>query len=164
MGERKKKKRGQQRDIIVPLPLESALNRLTNRAGRCRAKITLRDREADLVELDLGIGFFRDRRNRNEVNEFWKTRLTMESIDPAATQVTYNTIHLQGDGIVLLFLYLGITLGLVFLDLLNLADGTNVAFVMISVALWIVTLVVMWARLIVLKRLLHNLDQPLRVR
>lgn len=166
MGERKKKERGQLREVIVPLPLDSALNRLTNRAGNHHATITLREHKIDVIELDLGIGYFlrytgRYRRNPNRPNQYWKTRLRLKAIDARTTQITYAVIHLQGEGIVLIMLSTSITLVLVILFLVNFINSTNLPFIGVFTALSIYTWLVMWVRLRVLKRLLHNLDKPL---
>ncbi len=69
MGERKKKKRSQLREVIVPLPLASAFNRLTNRAAQQQCTVTMNVRKTDLKEADLSIGLFFRSGRRFGLNE-----------------------------------------------------------------------------------------------
>ncbi len=95
MGERKKKKRGQLREVIVPLPLDSAFNRLSNRAAQQQCAVTMNVRKTDLKEADLSIGLFFRSGRRFGLNEFWRTTLTLEQVDEHKTRIEYSPIRLS---------------------------------------------------------------------
>jgi hypothetical protein len=167
MGERKKKKRGQLREVIVPLPLDSTLNRLNNRAAQLRCNVSMKIRKTDRRELDLGIGYSgRNKRGEQIVSDFWRTSVTLESLDKSTTQVSYTSLRPQ------FFLYFPIIVFMVVWVWFALASNTSLSTATWNTATWIMlvslgsigllinSLFLLHRRRVLLK-LLHDLDKPL---
>ncbi|HUN05655.1 MAG TPA: hypothetical protein PLQ56_03620 [Aggregatilineales bacterium] len=170
MGERKKKKRGQLREVIVPLPLDSALNRLNNRAAQQQCTVTMNVRKTDLKEADLAIGLFNRSGRPSGFNEFWRTTLTLEQLDEYKTRIEYSPVRLSvtvGAGTLLPLILPAIALYCVsitmFGPILGSIQSAEYPFSrdILLVGLVIMLLLYIRHRRRVLLDLLHDLDKPL---
>jgi uncharacterized membrane protein len=166
MGERKKKKRGQLREVIVPLPLDSAFNRLSNRAAKQHCTLTMNVRKTDLKEADLAIGLFTRSARPSGFNEFWQTSLTLEQVDENKTRIEYSPIRLR----VTISVQVLLPLILPLICLLTLCSSilpavwlSQAALFRTAILVGLVMMLVLYIRYRrrVLLNLLHNLDKPL---
>ncbi len=166
MGERKKKKRSQLREVIVPLPLASTFNRLANRAAKQQCTLIMNVRKTDLKEADLAIGLFFRSGRRFGLNEFWRTTLTLEQVDENKTRIDYSPVRLS----VTIGVQALLPLMLPVLCLLTLCSSIFPVVWLSEAALFrsaifvglvIVLLLYIRHRRQVLVNLLHNLDKPL---
>jgi len=165
MGERKKKKRGQLREVIVPLPLDSAFNRLSNRAAQQQCTVAMNVRKTDLKEADLSIGLFFRSGRRFGLNEFWRTTLTLEQVDENKTRIDYSPVRLNVTiGVQALLPLMLPALCLLCLNTTIWQFWNREAVLFrsaIFMGLVIVLLLYIRRRRRVLLNLLHNLDKPL---
>lgn len=166
MGERKKK-RGQLREVIVPLPLDSAFNRLSNRAAQQQCTVTMNVRKTDLKEADLAIGLFSRSGRRSGFNEIWLTTLTLEQLDAATTRIEYSPIRLSiliGFQAILPLLIPALCILCFSITLFNpnITPGAYpIVQYILFVAFAIIAVIYVRHRRQILENLLHNLDKPL---
>ena len=171
MIEHKPTEGGVLHEMLLPLPLESALNRLTNRVAKHRCQINLVARDSQQIELAVEISnYFRQYWNQPALMEvfmyretsfkmppWWRTTVILTAVAANKTRLTYFPPRMTPTIVVS---FLPVFLLAVWLAVALPTDPHLLQLLLVSVGGTTgVLLLAFWQRRRVLVRLLKGLEQ-----